>query len=67
MKCNMYVMFFLHFLKKYIIKNNIGLLIYLLLKEVRNPNLGLWVSQSLDGITSQKYITVIRESINIQS
>ena len=35
-----------------------GLLIYLLLKEVRNPNLGLWVSQSLDGVTLQKYMTV---------
>ena len=32
-------------------------------KEVRNQILGLWVSQSLDGITSQKYMTVIRESI----
>ena len=45
------------------IENNIDLLIYLLLKEVRNPNLGLWVSQSLDGVTSQKHRTVIRESI----
>ena len=53
--------FFFAFLK--IIKNNIGLLIYLLLKEVRNSKLGLWLSQSLDGVTSQKYMTVIRESI----
>ena len=56
-----YVMFFFAFLK--IIKNNIGLLIYLLLKEVRNSKLGLWLFQSLDGVTSQKYMTVIRESI----
>ena len=52
---------FFAFLK--IIKNNIGLLIYLLLKEVRNPKLGLWLSQSLDGVISQKHMTVIRESI----
>ena len=40
-----------------------GLLIYLLLKEVRNPKLGLWVSQSLDGVTSQKYMTVISHKV----
>ena len=61
MQYNIYVIFFFAFLK--IIKNNIGLLIYLLLKEVRNSKLGLWLSQSLDGVTSQKYMTVIRESI----
>ena len=63
-------MFFFSFLKilynkkiTYQICDVICLLNYLLFKEVRNPNLGLWVSQSLDGITSQKYMTVIRESI----
>ena len=61
MQYNIYVIFFFAFLK--IIKNNIGLLIYLLLKEVRNSKLGLWLSQSLDGVTSQKYMNVIRESI----
>ena len=61
MQYNIYVIFFFAFLK--IIKSNIGLLIYLLLKEVRNSKLGLWLSQSLDGVTSQKYMTVIRESI----
>ena len=32
-------------------------------KVVRNRKLGLWVSQSLDEVTPQKYMTVIRESI----
>ena len=45
------------------IKNNIGLLIDLLLKEVRNHILGLYVAQSLDRTLTQKHMTVSRESI----
>ena len=56
-------MFFFAFFKIIYNKNNISLLIYLLLKEVRNPKLELWLSQSLDGVSLQKYMTVIRESI----
>ena len=45
------------------IKSNITIFCSTLLKEVRNLNLGLRVSQTLDGVTSQKHMTVIREAI----
>ena len=68
MKCNIYVMFFLGIFENNYIKNNIGLLIYLLLlKEVRISKLGVSLSQSLHGVTSQKYMTVLRVTSEYQS
>ena len=59
----MYVMFLTFFKNNNIIRNNIKNILFIIIKEVRDQILGLWVSQSLDGITWQKYMTVIRESI----
>ena len=46
-----YVMFMTFFKNNNIIRSNIKNILFIIIKEVRNQILGLWASQSLDGIT----------------
>ena len=53
-------MFFFAFFNNNIIKNNIKIFCSSLLKRpVRNQILGLYLSQSLDGVISQKHVTAM--------
>ena len=56
MECNIYIMFLLAFFLITIMIIKYRFINLPIVKELRNPKLGLWVSQSLDEVTSQKYI-----------